>query len=555
MTFSVETASTNFSPPVAALAVVLTLSSLAVAPGMPGAPGWAASASAQQYDVLIAGGTVVDGTGADRFRADVAVADGRIVLVSRDPVDRSMAATVIDAEGRVVAPGFIDNHAHVQQTIAEYPLAENFLRQGITTLIASLHSGDQPWPMEAFASSLETAPNVGFFAGHSWTRKQVMGMDDRAPTEAELEEMKALVDQSMREGALGLSTGLLYVPANFAETEEVIELAKVAARHGGIYVTHMRNEASGLLESVAEAIRIADEAGIPAQINHHKAAGAAQWGWSEKSLAMIDSANAAGLAIVHDLYPYAASSTGSSILFPQWALAGGPEEFAKRAADPETRRRMEADMRTIFTTDRTGGDISRIQFRVLRSDERWNGRTLADYAADLGLPNDLETGIQLAIDLQLKGGFSAIYHAMDEADVIRIMQHPLAMIETDGDAVGYGIGYPHPRSYGAFPRVLARYVRELGVLTLEEAVKKMTSMPARWLGRDDMGVIAEGMRADVAVFDPDVIADRATYADPHQYSVGIADLLVNGVPVIRDGGLTGEKPGRWIRGPVRRPAS
>ena len=531
-------------------AILAILAILAIAAALAAAPG-----AAQTYDVLIRGGTVIDGTGAPGFAADVAVSDGRIVAVSRDGIDLSEARTVIDASGQVVTPGFIDNHAHVQQTIAQYPLAENFLRQGITTIVASLHSGAQPWPLEDFASSLEMAPNVGFFAGHSWTRRRVMGMDNRAPTPAELEEMKAVVDQSMREGALGLSTGLLYVPANFAETEEIIELAKVAAAHGGIYVSHMRNEASGLLESVAEVIRIADESGIPAQINHHKVAGAAQWGWSVKTLAMIDSANAAGLTVTHDLYPYTASSTGSSILFPQWALAGGSQAFAERVADPETRARLEEDMRFIFTTDRTGGDISRIQFRVLGSDQSYNGRTLADYAADRGLPNDLETGIDLAIELQLGGGFSAIYHAMDEDDVIRIMRHPLAMIETDGDAVGYGIGYPHPRSYGAFPRVLARYVRELGVITLEEAVKKMTSMPAQWLGREDMGFIAEGMRADVAVFDPDVIADRATYADPHQFSVGITDLLVNGVPVIRDGGITGEKPGRWIRGPVRRPIS
>lgn len=512
-------------------------------------------AEAQAYDIVILGGTVIDGTGADGFRADVAISNGRIALVSRDAIDPALGRTVIDAEGQVVTPGFIDNHSHVQQSIAEYPLAENFLRQGITTLVASLHSGDQPWPLEEFASSLETAPNIGFFAGHSWTRKEVMGMDDRAPTEVELDEMRSLVDQSMREGALGLSTGLLYVPANFAETEEIIELAKVASAHGGIYVSHMRNEGSGLIESVAEVIRIADEANIPAQINHHKAVGAGQWGWSERTLAMIDSANAAGLTVTHDLYPYTASSTGSSILFPQWALAGGAEAFAERVADEDTRARMEEDMMYIFQNDRVGNDISRIQFRVLGSDVSYNGRTLADYAVDHGLEANLDNGIDLAIELQLSGGFSAIYHAMDEEDVIRIMQHPLAMIETDGDAVGYGIGYPHPRSYGAFARVLSRYVRELEVLTLEEAVRKMTSMPARWLGRSDMGVLAEGMRADVAVFDPDEIRDLATYTDPHQYSVGITDLLVNGVPVIRNGGITGEKPGRWIRGPVGRPIS
>ncbi|MBW3536135.1 MAG: amidohydrolase family protein, partial [Gemmatimonadetes bacterium] len=383
----------------------------------------------------------------------------------------------------------------------------------------------------------------------------VLGLEDRAPTPAELQRMRDLVARTMEQGALGLSTGLLYVPANFAETEEVIELAKVAAAHGGIYVSHMRNEASGLLDSVRELIRIADEARIPAQINHHKATGAGQWGWSERSLALIDSANAAGLRVTHDLYPYTASSTGSSILFPQWALAGGAEAFAARIADPQTRSRIEEEMRRIFEVDRVGHDISRIQFRTLPSDPSYNGRTLADLAADRGLPNDLETGIDLAIELQLAGGFSAIYHSMDEDDVIRIMRHPLAMFDTDGDAVGYGIGYPHPRSYGAFPRVLGRYVRELGVLTLEEAVEKMTSLPARWIGQDDLGVLAEGMRADVVVFDPEVVSDRATFTDPHQFSVGITHLLVNGTPVIREGALTGEKPGRWIRGPVRPPRS
>ncbi len=503
------------------------------------------------FDVVLAGGTVVDGLGNPSYRADIGIKGDRIAAIVRDGIDASDADVAVDVSGRVVAPGFIDNHAHVQTTIHEHPLAENFVRQGITTLIASLHSGDQPWPLDEYAESLEVAPNIGFFAGHTWTRKQVLGLENRAPDSDELQAMRDLVAQSMQQGALGLSTGLLYVPANYAATEEVIELAKVAASYGGIYVTHMRNEATGLLDSVNETIRIAREAGIPAQMNHHKAAGVAQWGWSEQSLALIDAARAEGLDIRHDLYPYTASSTRSAILFPQWVLAGGPEEFAKRVTDPELLPQIREEMREIFMRDRTGGDLNRLQIRVLPADPSYNGKTLADMAADRGLPNDVETGIDLAIELELEGGFSAIFHAMDEQDVIRIMQHPIAMFETDGDPVAWGVGYPHPRSYGAFPRVLARYVRELGVLTLEEAVRKMTSMPADQYNQPERGRIVEGAYADLTVFDPATIRDQATYTDPHRYPTGIDHVMVNGRFVIRAGALTGERPGAWIRGPAR----
>ncbi len=504
------------------------------------------------YDLLIAGGTVVDGTGAPRFRADVAIKGDRIARVAREGIPPESAETVLDATGLIVAPGFIDNHAHIQTTIHEYPLAENFLRQGITTILASLHSGDQPWPLDEYMASLDVAPNVGFFAGHTWVRRRVIGMANRDPTPEELEQMKDLVEQSMRQGALGLSTGLLYVPANYAKTEEIIELAKVAARYGGIYVTHMRDEGRGLIQSVAETIRIAAEAKIPAQINHHKAVGASQWGWSQRTLAMIDSARAAGLDIKHDLYPYTASSTGSSILFPAWALAGGQDSLVARLRDPAIRRKIEEEMMPIMEEERGGGDLSSIQFRVVPSDRRYDGKTLADLARDRGLPNTTRTGIQLVIELQMKGGFSAIYHSMHEDDVKRIMQHPWAMFETDGDLVGYGIGFPHPRSYGAFPRVLARYVRELGVLTLEEAIRKMTSLAADQIGQTERGRIGEGMFADITVFDAETIKDRATFTDPHQYPFGIRHVLVNGVPVIREGALTGAKPGRVLRGPARR---
>ena len=503
------------------------------------------------FDVILNGGTVVDGLGTPRYVASIGIKDDRIVAISKSTFDAVDARDVIDAGGLIVSPGFIDNHTHIQTTIHEHPLAENFTRQSITTIIAGLHSGNQPWPLDEYASSLNVAPNVGFFAGHTWTRKQVLGLANRAPDNDELQAMRDYVEESMKQGALGLSTGLLYVPANFAETEEIIELAKVAAAYGGIYVTHMRNEATGLLDSVNETIRIAEEAGIPAHINHHKAAGVAQWGWSEQSLALIDEARARGVDIVHDLYPYTASSTTSAILFPQWVLAGGPQEFAKHVTDPELLPQIKEEMRDIFMNDRTGGDLSRLQIRVLRSNESYNGKTLADMAADRGLPNDVETGIDLVIELQLQGGFSAIFHAMDEQDVIRIMQHPRAMIETDGDPVSYGDGYPHPRSYGAFPRVLARYVRELGVLTLEEAIRKMTSMPADQYNQKERGRIVEGAFADIVIFNADTVQDQATYTDPHRYPVGIEHVLINGKFVIRSGALTGERPGVWIRGPAR----
>lgn len=503
------------------------------------------------FDVIFSGGSIVDGLGNPAFPGDVGIKGDRIVAINSDGLDASDANVTVDVSGLVVAPGFIDNHAHIQTTIHEHPLAENFTRQGITTLMASLHSGDQPWPLDEYAASLDVAPNVGFFAGHTWTRMQVLGMENRAPDHDELQAMRDYVEESMKQGALGLSTGLLYVPANYAETEEVIELAKVAAQYGGIYVTHMRNEATGLIDSVNETIRIATEANIPAHINHHKAVGVNQWGWSEQTLAMIDEARTSGIDITHDLYPYTASSTRSAVLFPQWAMAGGADEFAKRIADPEQLQIIREEMREIIMNDRTGADLSRIQFRVLYSDESYNGKRLSDLAADRGLPNELETGIDLIIELQLKGGFSVIFHAMNEDDVIRILRHPLAMIETDGDPVAYGDGFPHPRSYGAFPRILARYVRELGILTLEEAVRKMTSMPADQYNQKERGRIVEGTFADIVVFDPDTIQDEATYVDPHRYPTGIHHVMVNGNFVIRSGALTGERPGVWIKGPAR----
>ncbi|MFC2169474.1 amidohydrolase family protein [Acidobacteriota bacterium] len=505
--------------------------------------------SQKKYDIVFRGGTVVDGSGSPRFQADVAIRGDRIVRVAPS-IPETEAKVAVDATGLIVAPGFICNHSHIGPSIPRFPLEENFIRQGISTMLATQHSGDVPWPLKPYMDSIKMAPNVGFFAGHNWVRRQVLGLENRAPTPQELERMKSMVEQNMLDGALGLSTGLEYVPAYYSSTEEVIELAKVAAKYGGIFVTHMRDEGPGVVQSVEETIQIAREAQIPAQINHHKAVGAPQFGLSKKTLALIDSARTSGLDIKVDLYPYIAFSTGSSILFPQWCLADGPKALAKRLTDPDTRARIEKEVRKIFL-EQVGEDLRNVQFRRVRSAPSYSGRTLADYVIDNGQPATLDVGIRALIDLQLVGGFSGIFYGMDEDDVKRIMQYPWAMFDTDGDSVRYGMGFPHPRSYGAFPRVLARYVREQKVLTLEEAIRKMTSLPAQQINQTERGLVKEGMYADLAVFDADKIEDLATYTDPHRFSVGIMHLIINGVPVIRNAAITGEKPGRVLKGPAR----
>jgi N-acyl-D-aspartate/D-glutamate deacylase len=512
-----------------------------------------AAARQTQYDLLIRGGTVVDGTGGAGYRADVALVGDRIVRIAREGIAPELARRVLDARGLTVAPGFIDTHAHVDD-LADRPLAESFLRQGVTTVIYA-PDGGQPWPLARAIERLRDrghAPNTAFFAGHNTIRSEVMGSADRAPTPAELERMKAMVAQTMEQGAIGLSTGLRYVPGIYSRTEEVIALARVAAEHGGFYASHIRDEGEGVVESVREVVRIAREARIPAQVSHHKIMGQPQWGQSVQTLALVDSARAAGLDVTIDQYAYTATSTGTAVLFPAWSLAGGGDSLRARLADPARRARIEQGIRATILEERGGGDLARIQLARVGFRPEWNGRTFADIAKERAEEPTLDFAVRLAIEIQQNGGASGVWHVVDEADVRRIMQHPFTMISSDGGIGVPGAGHPHPRNYGAFARVLGHYVREQKVLTLEEAVRKMTSLPAWRIGQPERGRLAEGAFADVVVFDPATITDRATFEDPHQFAIGVSHVVINGVPVLVAGSLTGEKPGRVL---VRVPAA
>lgn len=490
----------------------------------------------------------MDGTGAPRFEADVAVRDGRIVRISRDDLDPAQAERVIDATGLVVAPGFIDAHAHLDPLL-DLPGAESHVRQGVTTALGGPDGGG-PWPLGSYldsAQALGMGMNVAFLAGHNTIRREVMGTQDRAPTDDELTLMRGMVAQAMGEGAWGLSTGLRYVPGTYSNVDEVVALAEVASDSGGIYTSHLREEGLDLLAGVSELMEISRRADIRAILTHHKVVGFPMWGSSETTMAMVDSARAAGSDVLVDQYPYTATYTGISILLPPWALAGGDTAFARRIDTPALRDSIKAATVFNIINDRGGNDLSRVQLARVRWMPELEGQTLRDWAELRGLEPTPETGAELVIEAQLRGGASAIYHALDEDDVVRIMRDPETMIASDGRLTQPGIGHPHPRWYGTFPRVLGRYVRELGVLELEEAVRKMTSMPADAIGLSNRGRLEEGAIADLTLFDPQRVIDRATFEDPHQYPDGIPWVIIGGIVTVEEGGWLDIRPGSVLR--------
>jgi dihydroorotase/N-acyl-D-amino-acid deacylase len=503
-------------------------------------------------DLLIAGGMVMDGSGSAAVAMDVGIRGDRIVAMTAS-IPRERATRVIDASGKMVTPGFIDLHAHLEPLL-QYPLAESALRQGVTLALGG-PDGGSPLPLAPYIDSVRTATigiNVAYLVGHNTIRRQVMGMSDKAPTPAQLQQMQQLVGAAMHEGAFGLSTGLLYLPGTYANTDEVVALAQVASDSGGIYTSHLRKEGIGLLDGVGEAMEIGRRAHIPVVLTHHKAVGQKMWGQSTKTLAMVDSARAAGTDVMMDQYPYTATHTGISVLVPSWAMAGGNKEFEKRLANPALKDSIVNGIIFNLLNDRGGGDLARVQFSRVAWDKSLEGKTLKDFAARKGLPPTPETGAQLVLDVMKNGGANAIYHVLDEQDVLRIMAHPQTIVASDGRLSHPGDGHPHPRAYGTFPRVLGEYVRLQHVLPLEVAVHKMTGMPAARLGLTDRGVLRVGAMADVVMFDANTVKDVATFTEPHQYPVGIETVIVNGTIAVQDSKPTGVKSGRVLQHAILR---
>jgi len=508
-----------------------------------------AGAQQREFDVLISGGTVIDGTGAARFRADVALKGDRVALVSRTPIAANRAARVVDASNKIVAPGFIDMHAHLDPLMRLLG-AESAVRQGVTFALGNPDGGGV-LPLKPYMDSLErlrVGINVGYLVGHNSVKDSVMGTVSRLPTAEEMTRMKALIAEGMRDGAFGISTGLRYLPGNFSKIEEVIALSKVAADSGGIYTSHLREEGLGLFDGVGEAITIGREAKIPIVLTHHKAVGQMMWGKSVQTLAMIDSARRIGIDVMADVYPYTASSTSLAVLIPTWAFDGGNAAFRQRIADPKIRDSIKKGIVELINTDRGGGDIARVQFSRATWQPDLNGKNLADWAKQRGMAPTPENGAELVIEGQLKGGASMIYHVLDEPDVQRIMKHPQVMIGSDGRLTQINDGSaPHPRALGTFPRVLGRYARDLKLFPLETAVYKMTGQSAARLKLRDRGVLKTGAYADVTVFDPATVADKSTFEQPHQFPVGIDYVFVNGVAAVDAGRYTDSRAGRVIK--------
>ncbi len=533
--------------------------------------------SLRGLDLVIRGGKVLDGTGNPWFSADIGVEDGKIVKIGKIEEKGSVE---IDANGLFVSPGFVDIHTHADLTILAVRDAESYITQGITTAIAGncglsmapvnpeklnllktyvspflVRNFDYGWDWSSLGEFYEKVEKDGIainllpLVGHGTIRIAVKGFDPSSPSEDELFKMKEILRKCLDEGAFGMSTGLIYPPGSYAETWEIVELARVLKEFGGVYLSHIRNESRRLIEAVEEAIEIGEKADVPVEIAHHKASGKPNWGKVNATLRLMEKARARGVEVNCDVYPYTAGSTTITALLPTWALEGGVDRMLERIKDRETRAKIveeieEDKLKGENFLKAAGWDGVLISQCSIRD---YEGKTLGEILRSQGRGSDLYDGLFDWL-IEIKGDASMVIFLMDEDDVKTVLSHRLSIVGSDSWVVSPAVGgKPHPRAYGTFPRVLGKYVREEKVLSLEDAIRKMTSLPASKMRIPLRGVIKEGFWADIVVFDFDRVKDKATFQDPHQYAEGIEYVVVNGEVVLDRGRITGKRPGKVIR--------
>jgi len=502
----------------------------------------------QDCDILITNGKIIDGTGNSWYYGNIAVKNGRIIKIGRDL--NLSAQKTIDAKGLIVAPGFIDVHTHLEDDETKDPEAKSFIYDGVTTCITG-NCGSSNVDIGKYLrwiDSLKLSINIATLIGHNDIRKAVTGRANRDATPDEMKRMEELTEKAMKDGAVGLSTGLIYIPGTYSKTPEIVSLAKIAAKYNGVYATHMRDEGDSVTHAIEEALTIGREAKIPVEISHFKLSGQHNWGRSKITVPMIEAARREGIEVTIDQYPYTASSTSISTLLPDEVLADGQDSIKARLQRPEIRKQV------------TNHILARLKKRKLKhlgyavvanypADSAYNGKSIEQINLLKGRKHKATYEAETVMDIMMNGGASAVFHGMGEEDVKFIMKYPFNMFASDASIRRLGVGMPHPRGYGTNARILGKYVRDEKVISLEEAIRRMTSLPAQKFQLKDRGLIKEGMAADIVIFDEKEVKDISTFEKPHAYSKGFHYVIVNGILAVENEKHTGARTGKALYGP------
>jgi len=499
-----------------------------------------------QADIIIRNGRILDGTGNSWYYADVAIKDGKIMKIGQ--LSGITATRIIDANHKIVCPGFIDVHTHIEDNESKNPTADNFILDGVTTVVTG-NCGASNVDIAAYfhrLDSIRLSINVASLIGHNDVRKAIMGTANRKPTAEELQKMKSLVEQGMKDGAVGFSTGLIYIPGTYSSTDEVVELARSASIFNGVYASHMRDEGDSVVQAIEEALYIGKADNMPVEISHFKLSGQQNWGRSRETVAMIEKARQEGIDVTIDQYPYTASSTSLSTLLPDEILSDGQDSIKARLQRPEVRKYVTSYMLGRLKKRK----LKHFSYPVVASykaDSTFNGKSIEQVNMLMKRKHKAKYETETVMDMMQKGGASMVFHGMGDEDVERIMRYPFNMFASDASIRIFGQGAPHPRGYGTNARVLSTYVREKKIITLEEAVRRMTSLPAQKFGLSDRGLLREGYAADIVIFDEKQVQDLSTYEQPHAYSKGFDWVIVNGQITVENGKHNGTRAGSSIR--------